>query len=200
MDGYPLFGPVLGLFDRLGHAQSSDLRPMLGSAFRGRQDRVRVNVSSKHMKNVDTFTLWRSWRQARVALVVCVVVVGVSLSGCYWIKYTKLMRTHVELLLDMTDKMGSFLEDGRAITPRMMNEFLYPLERARDFARITERFHEGRTSLQEFERLLDVYADLLEETERLRILKGDLAGFRERAALVREWAGRVEAALAAEEA
>ena len=199
MDGYPLFGPVLGLFDRLGHAQSSELRPMLGSAFRDRQDRVRVNVSSKHMK-VDTFTLWRNWRQTRAALVACVVVVCVSLGGCYWIKYTKLMRTHVELLLAMTDKMGSFLEDDRAITPRMMNEFLYPLERARDFARITERFHEGRTSLQEFERLLDVYADLLEETERLRVLKGDLAGFRERAALVREWAERVEAALVAEEA
>ena len=197
MDGYPLFGPVLGLFDRLGHAQSSDLRPMLGSAFRGRQDQVRGNVSSKPLKKVDPFTLWR---QARVALVVCVVVVGVSLGGCYWIKYTKLMRTHVELLLDMTDKMGSFLEDGRAITPRMMNEFLYPLERARDFARIVKRFYEGRTSLQEFERLLDVYADLLEETERLRVLKGDLAGFRERAALVREWAGRVEAALVTEEA
>ncbi len=154
-------------------------------------------MSSKHMENVDTFTLWR---QARVALVVCVVVVGVSLSGCYWIKYTKLMRTHVELLLAMTDKMGSFLEDGRAIAPRMMNEFLYPLERARDFARIVKRFYEGRTSLQRFERLLAVYADLLEETERLRVLKGDLAGFRERAALVREWAERVEAALAAEEA
>ena len=197
MDGYPLFGPVLGLFDRLGHAQSSDLRPMLGSAFRGRQDQVRVNVSSTPMKNVDTFALWR---RARVALVACVVVAGVSLGGCYWIKYTKLMRTHVELLLDMTDKMGSFLEDDRAMTPRMMNEFLYPLERARDFVRIVKRFYEGRTSLEQFERLLAVYADLLEETERLRVLKGDLAGFRERAALVREWAGRVEAALAAEEA
>ena len=197
MDGYPLFGPVLGLFDRLGHAQSSELRPMLGSAFRGRQDQVRVNVSSEHMKNVDTFTLWR---RAQVALVAGVLVVGVSLGGCYWIKYTKLMRTHVELLLAMTDKMGSFLEDDRAMTPRMMNEFLYPLERARDFVRIVRRFYEGRTSLEQFERLLDVYADLLEETERLRVLKGDLAGFRERAALVREWAERVEAALAAEEA
>ena len=197
MDGYPLFGPVLGLFDRLGHAQSSDLRPMLGSAFRGRQDQVRVNVYSKPMKNTDTFALWR---RARVALVACVVVVGVSLGGCYWIKYTKLMRTHVELLLAMTDKMGSFLEDDRAMTPRMMNEFLYPLERARDFVRIVKRFYEGRTSLEQFERLLAVYADLLEETERLRVLKGDLAGFWERAALVREWAERVEAALAAEEA
>ena len=197
MDGYPLFGPVLGLFDRLGHAQSSDLRPMLGSAFRGRQDQVRVNVYSKPMKNADTFALWR---RARVALVACVVVVGVSLGGCYWIKYTKLMRTHVELLLAMTDKMGSFLEDDRAMTPRMMNEFLYPLERARDFVRIVKRFYEGRTSLEQFERLLAVYADLLEETERLRVLKGDLAGFWERAALVREWAERVEAALAAEEA
>ena len=170
---------------------------MLGSAFRGRQDQVRVNVSSEHMKNVDTFPLWR---RAQVALVAGVLVVGVSLGGCYWIKYTKLMRTHVELLLAMTDKMGSFLEDDRAMTPRMMNEFLYPLERARDFVRIVRRFYEGRTSLEQFERLLDVYADLLEETERLRVLKGDLAGFRERAVLVREWAGRVEAALAAEEA
>ena len=197
MDGYPLFGPVLGLFDRLGRAQSSELRLMLGSAFRGRQDQERVNVSSPPMKNVGTFTLWR---RARVALVACVVVAGVSLGGCYWIKYTKLMRTHVELLLAMTDKMGSFLEDDRAMTPRMMNEFLYPLERARDFVRIVKRFYEGRTSLEQFERLLAVYADLLEETERLRVLKGDLAGFRERAALVQEWAGRVEAALAAEEA
>ena len=182
MNKYPLFDPVLGLFDRLGHTQSVDLLPMLGSAFRNRQD------------------LRHNCRHKNAAIVACLLVLCVSLSGCYWLKYTKLMRTHVELLLAMTDKMGSFLEDGRAITPRMMNEFMYPLERAQDFARIVKRFYAGRTSLQRFENLLAVYADLVQETERLRVLKGALTGFRERAELLQEWARRVEAALVEEEA
>lgn len=182
MNKYPLFDPALGLFDRLGHTQSVGLFPMLGSALCDRQD------------------LRHNCRYESATIVACVFVVCVSLSGCYWLKYTKLMRTHVELLLAMTDKVGSFLEDGRAITPRTMNEFMYPLERAQDFVRIVKRFYAGRTSLQRFENLLAVYADLVEETERLRVLKGDMTGFQERAELLREWAGRVEAALVEEEA
>ncbi len=133
-------------------------------------------------------------------MVACAFVVCISLSGCYWLKYPKLMRTHVELLLAMTDKMGSFLEDGRVITPGMMNEFVYPLERAQDFVPIVKRFYAGRTSLQRFEHLLAVYAALVKETERLRVLKGDLTEFHERAELLREWAERVEAALVEEAA
>ncbi len=182
MNKYPLFDPVLGLFDRLGHTHSVGLLPMLGLAFCDRQD------------------LRHNCRYENAAIVACVFVLCLSLSGCYWLKYSKLMRTHIELLLAMTDKMGSFLEDGRSITPRMMTEFVYPLERAQDFVRIVKRFYAGRSSLQQFENLLVVYADLVEETERLRVLKGDLTDFQEGAGQLREWARRVEAALVEEAA
>src|SRR5262245_18636667 len=56
-----------------------------------------------------------------------------ALAGCYWLKYGKLMRTHIDLLLSMSKKMSDVLEDQRTITPNMMDEFSYPLERARDF-------------------------------------------------------------------
>jgi hypothetical protein len=95
--------------------------------------------------------------------------------------------------------MNDLLEDHRAITPTMMGEFSYPLERARDFARIAGQRYAGRRSLQAFSHFLDAYAGLLNETDRLRVLNGDLAGFRERVAALREQGAQVKAILAAEE-
>ncbi len=124
---------------------------------------------------------------------------SLTLSGCYWLKYNKLMRTHVELLLAMADKVSGLLEDQRPITPTMMNEFTYPLERAEDFVRIVKRYYAGRKSLHVFEGMLAVYTPLVQEADRLRLLQGDLGGFQKRVRMLREHAERVEAALVEEE-
>jgi len=109
------------------------------------------------------------------------------------------MRTHIDLLLSMAKKMSDLLEDHQAMTPPMMSEFSYPLERARDFARIAGQRYAERQSLQAFSHFLDAYAELLKETDRLRVLNGDLTDFRARVTTLREQGAQVKAILADEE-
>ena len=162
---------------------------MLGSGSLDRQD---LQHNQRHNPQTN------GWRPVRCLFFV-LLSLSLTLSGCYWLKYNKLMRTHVELLLAMADKVSGLLEDQRPITPTMMNEFTYPLERAEDFVRIVKRYYAGRKSLQAFEDLLAVYTPLVQEADRLRLLQGDLAGFQERVRMLQEHAGRVEEALVEEE-
>ncbi len=126
------------------------------------------------------------------------LVLPCLLGGCYWLKYEKLMRTHVQLMRSMTDKMNRLLEDNDVLTPTMMNEFLYPLERARDFARIVAQHYADRPSLAAFKQLLDRYQRLVTEVDRLRVQPGSLASFRSQTQAVRDQAAQVEARLDAE--
>ena len=98
----------------------------------------------------------------------------------------------------MTDKMNRLLEDNDTLTPVMMNEFLYPLERARDFSRIVAQRYADRPSLAAFDRLLDLYQSLVTEADRLRVQPGSLEHFRSQTRAVRDQAARVETLLAAE--
>lgn len=138
-----------------------------------------------------------SCRTRRLALLALPLLLVIG--GCYWLKYSKLMRTHVDLLLSMSQKMSELLEDRRTISPTMMNEFSYPLDRARDFARIVGQRYAQRRSLQAFNQFLDTYAELVKETDRLRVLQGESAGFRERVNVVRKQGEVVKAILAEEE-
>lgn len=149
---------------------------------------------------------WFPNRQARPSalqpLLRVVILLGLvlqcSLGGCYWLKYEKLMHTHVQLMSAMTDKMNRLLEDNDPLTPAMMNEFLYPLERARDFSRIVAQRYADRPSLVAFNRLLDLYQNLVTEADRLRVQPGSLDHFRSQTQAVRDQAARVETTLAAE--
>ena len=149
---------------------------------------------------------WFHNRQARPHLPYPMIIAGMlasltfasSLTGCYWLKYEKLMRTHIELMLAMTDKMSRLLADQDSITPTMMNEFLYPLERARDFARIVAQRYEDRPSLAAFHKLLDMYEGVVTETDRLRINAGNHAEFQSRVEALRSQAHQVETILASE--
>ena len=149
---------------------------------------------------------WFPNRQARPPALQPLLRVGLllglalqcSLGGCYWLKYEKLMRTHIQLMGAMTDKMNRLLEDHDTLTPVMLNEFLYPLERARDFSRIVAQRYADRPSLAAFNRLLDVYQSLVTEADRLRVQPGSLDHFRSQTQAVRDQAARVETLLAAE--
>ena len=138
-----------------------------------------------------------SYRSRRFILLVLSLLL--TISGCYWLKYSKLMRTHVDLLLSMSQKMSDLLEDRRTISPTMMNEFSYPLDRARDFVRIVGQRYAQRRSLQAFTQFLDVYAELVKETDRLRVLQGESSGFHERVDALRKKGEEVKAILAEEE-
>lgn len=185
MNKYLLFDPVPGIFDRPDDSRTTTPLPMLGSVSLNRQD-----LQPNRRTN--------GWRPVQCLFLVFLTL-SLTLSGCYWLKYNKLMRTHVELLLAMADKVSSLLEDERPISPTMMNEFTYPLERAEDFVRIVKRYYAGRKSLQTFEEMLAMYTPLVQEADRLRLRQGDLAGFQERVRMLQEHAKRVEAALVEEE-
>ena len=105
--------------------------------------------------------------RARVAvLVLTLATLGVA-AGCYWSKYDKLVRTHVQLLLAMADKLDAVTaEEG--VPPASLAEYRYPLERARDFIRIVAPRFEGRSSLAALRRTCDAYGVFVEAAERWR--------------------------------
>ena len=109
------------------------------------------------------------------------------------------MHTHVELLLAMTDKMSRLVEDNETMTPTMMTEFLYPLERARDFTRIVAQRYPDRQSLSIFSQFLDIYESIVNETDRLRIISGDLGTFRTQVQTLQQFAPRIKTALREEQ-
>ena len=89
-------------------------------------------------------------------------------AGCYWQKYDKLVRTHVEILDAMAGKMQDLVRRDGRLEPEQMAEFRYPLERAKDFARIVRGRYGGRESFLRFARYLERYADLLAFAEGVR--------------------------------
>ena len=97
-------------------------------------------------------------------------LVGLALllaAGCYWSKYDKLTRTHVELLLSMARKLDAVTrEEGRP--PPSFAEYRYPLERARDFTRIVSGRFAARPSLAAFRAFTDAYEGVLTAAEGLR--------------------------------
>jgi hypothetical protein len=83
------------------------------------------------------------------------------LSACYWQRYPRLVETHLELLLEFAAKLQALAEDGRRVPPERWGEFTYPLERARDFARIAAQRFAGRRSLASFGEATSAYAALV---------------------------------------
>jgi hypothetical protein len=150
---------------------------MLGPLSLDRQDRLSGRWSA-------------GWPVALAVMLCCLAG-----SGCYWLKYGKLMRTHVDLLLSMAAKMGDLLEDGRPISTA---EFSYPLERAQDFVRIVGARYGEQRSLREFHHFLEMYAELLKEPERLRKYPEGVEGFRTRVAALRQEGQAVKALLTEE--
>lgn len=96
-----------------------------------------------------------------------VLVAAVLLAGCYWSKYDKLARTNVQLLLAMAQKLDDVLARENGPAPDL-EEYRYPLERARDFARIVGPRFEGRDSLTRFRTLCDTYERLVAAGDEVR--------------------------------
>jgi hypothetical protein len=136
-------------------------------------------------------------RNLSCALVVtsALLLLPLAVGGCYWLKYGKLMRTHVDLLLSMARKMNDLLEDRRTIS---MQEFSYPLERARDFVRIVSSRYAERQSLQAFNSFLDTYAELVKEADRFRGRDEGTGKFRDRFTALQEQGEKVKALLTEE--
>jgi hypothetical protein len=127
------------------------------------------------------------------------VAVTLLTGGCYWSKYDKLARTHVDLLLAMAAKMADVVRD-EGTPPPALAEYRYPLERARDFARIAARRFEGRPSLTAFRDFCDAYETLLTAADQrgAEVSTEPAAAFDTALAALRARAASVRAALDAE--
>jgi hypothetical protein len=110
----------------------------------------------------------------------CLLLIG----GCYYVRYASLVRTHVDLMIALAAKRHD-LHVAEA-PPSHLAEFRYPLERARDFARIVgPRFGE-RESFRLSRRVRGdarggrVRGDRIRARRSSRAPDGDLGGARSR--------------------
>jgi len=111
-----------------------------------------------------TLAPWAS-RALRLTCVTAVLV-----AGCYWLRYHDLVETHCELLEDLSVATLAQVEASPPrITPGDVERLRYPLERAREFIRISEPRYAGRESLVALTALVGVYADLIDAVERMRV-------------------------------
>lgn len=109
----------------------------------------------------------RSRRPARGAAgaLVCLLLVA----GCYYLRYDALVRTHVDLMIALAEKRHDL--HAAETPPRHLAEFRYPLERARDFARIVGGRFGERDSFRRFTEFLDAYEAGLGVEEREELAK-----------------------------
>jgi hypothetical protein len=107
----------------------------------------------------------------------------VSLSACLWHSYDEVLRVHLSVLTQMTDKLDSFAEADHVPTAAEMAEFLYPAQRGRIFLRRFTRY-ENRASYRAFTQFLDRYEAMLKRVDAARLSDADWR--RERPDLARE--------------
>src|SRR5512144_2096190 len=122
------------------------------------------------------------WRSPRAPWIELLLLASLAFSGCYWRYYSRVMETHLSLLDSYADKIESLARDHRAVPPERWGEFTYPLERARDFARIAAKRFPGRGSLRDFDTTLDRYDELLASLGALGQPEGERDVVRKRAA------------------
>ncbi|MBM4270104.1 MAG: hypothetical protein FJ144_26465 [Deltaproteobacteria bacterium] len=94
------------------------------------------------------------------------LVLAVSLllaTGCYWSRYSEVMAMHLELLDQYSRKLQSLSASGRTVALEDWAEFVYPLERARDFARIAAQRYPDLDSLARFREVLERYAAVVDD-------------------------------------
>lgn len=135
----------------------------------------------------------RTVKVAPAAVLALAFLVLASTSGCFARRYPALMEKHLEVLTSYANKLTALAEDERTVPAQDWGEFTYPLERAREFARIARARYPDRASLRDFETALDAYAALVAAPD---VLNGP--GARERiAAAASSFAAAVAATRAA---
>lgn len=98
---------------------------------------------------------------ARWSLILVAVASTLVASGCFSRRYPRLMETHLEVLSLYAGKLLALAQDDRTVPAQDWGEFTYPLERARDFARVAEARYPERASLRSFLAVLDAYGGLV---------------------------------------
>jgi hypothetical protein len=138
--------------------------------------------------------------KARSGLVFALVS-SLAISGCYWLRYADLARTHAELIEDLSSATLASLEaSSRPLEPGEIERLRYPLARAREFAEIARKRYPERASLLALDALVARYAEFIAAVERTRIEPPDLARLREGVSEIHARAADVRSALEREAA
>lgn len=96
-------------------------------------------------------------------LVVLATLASAVFGGCYWSRYPELMETHLVLLDEFAAKLDDVARSDRGVPVEAWPEFIYPLERARDFARIAAQRYPDHGSLKAFRVVLERYGALVDD-------------------------------------
>ena len=124
-----------------------------------------------------------------------------SASGCYWLRYYDLARTHAELIEDLSSATLASLEaTDRPLAPGEIERLRYPLSRAREFTEIARKRYPDRESLAALDGLVARYAEFITAVERARVEWPDLDAMRALVADLDARAESVRQAVAREEA
>ena len=114
--------------------------------------------------------------------------------ACYWLRYHDLLDTHVELMERLALDAGDALLAADAhLRNADIERLRYPLERARQFAAVSQRHYSERPSLARFESFITAYATLVEDLDRLRAFALGRAQRRRARSLVEEVTARAAA-------
>ena len=108
-------------------------------------------------------------RPRPLVLLVVSLLAASSLDGCYWLRYRDLAITHADLLERMALDARDGLQAGHM--PANIGTLRYPLERARGFSDIASRRFSGRPWLESFGAMLEAYDELVDELDRLRVVR-----------------------------
>ena len=98
-----------------------------------------------------------------------IVFLLLLVSSCLWSRYGDILAVHVDVLLGMADKLVSKSEAGGRATPSDVTELVYPLQRARQFA----RSYEARSSQASYRALLVLLDRYEEMAEAIDTARGD---------------------------
>lgn len=82
-------------------------------------------------------------------------------AGCYFTQYPEVVETHLTLFEEYGAKLQVLADQGIRVPPQDWGEFVYPHERAEDFARIVDDRFAGRTSLVALRVALKRYGELI---------------------------------------
>lgn len=103
----------------------------------------------------------RTVKVAPTTLALMALLAALVASGCFARRYPGLMAKHLEVLGLYAGKLQALAHDEHTVPAQDWGEFTYPLERAREFARVAESRYPDRGSLKAFLAALDAYASLV---------------------------------------
>jgi hypothetical protein len=115
----------------------------------------------------------RTVKVAPMALVAMALLAALAATGCFARRYPGLLEKHLEVLGLYAGKLQALAQDEHTVPAQDWGEFSYPLERAREFARVAESRYPDRASLKAFLAALDAYGALVADPA---ILSGPDAG------------------------